>query len=115
MIRQILLTAVFLSATIASAAPTTRPAPIDAPRAYRGTDVVQPVSNTTIIAEAEEFAPASPGGWQALPWGANYYAATFANTFMSRKAFLGAPEQIKPGADASASITVNVPKPGRYL
>src|SRR5205085_314845 len=45
----------------------------------------------------------------------NYYAATFANTFMSRKAFLGAPEQVDAGADCVAQIDVSVPKAGRYL
>src|SRR5207237_5429135 len=37
---------------------------------------------------------------------------TFANTFLSRKAFLGAPEQIE---GAVASIMVRVPSAGRYL
>jgi hypothetical protein len=86
-----------------------------AAQAYRsGGQPVQPINDTTVIAEAEEFKPAGGGaaGWRAQPWGANYYAATFANTFLSRKAFLGAPEQ---AANATASITVNVPKAGRYL
>ena len=39
--------------------------------------------------EAEEFQPAGDA-WRARPWGENYYAATFANSFLSRKAFLGA-------------------------
>jgi len=93
---------------------------IKAAQAYRKpTQPVTPVSDTTVIAEAEEFrvdlraeATLKPIDWQAKPWGANYYAATFANSFLSRKAFLGAPEQ----ADgSSASITVQVPKAGRYL
>ncbi len=72
---------------------------------------VTPVSDTTIIAEAEEFHVVSPG-WQAKPWGANYFCATFANAFLSRKAFLGAPEQ---GKRTVAVIEVEVPKAGRYL
>ena len=44
--------------------------------------------------------------------GTNYYAATFANSFLSRKAFLGAPEQCETTA---ATIEVQVPKAGKYL
>src|SRR5688572_22892322 len=96
----------------ALAAPTTRPGPTDAPRAYRQSHPVAAVSDTTVIAEAEEFAPAAGSQWKSYPWGANYYAATFANSFLSRKAFLGAPEQVGAGG-STASITVNVPKAGR--
>jgi len=64
-----------------------------------------------IICEAEEFQIRSPG-WQAKRWGENYYAATFANTFLSRKAFLGAPEQ---GERSEAVIHVQIPAAGRYL
>jgi hypothetical protein len=75
--------------------------------------VNQPViaqGDGNIVCEAEEFAVTSPG-WQAKPWGTNYYAATFANSFLSRKAYLGAPEQ----ADRSvATIEVQVPKAGKY-
>ena len=57
------------------------------------------------ICEAEEFQPAGKNdpGWQAKRWGENYYAATFANSFLSRKAFLGAPEQ------CDATINLNSP------
>jgi len=68
------------------------------------------------ICEAEEFQvtapPAGKTGWAAKRWGENYYAATFANTFLSRKAFLGAPEQCD---DAAASINVDIKQAGRYL
>src|SRR5438552_18591209 len=47
-----------------------------------------------------------------MPWGENYFCATFANSFLSRKAFLGAPEQCDK---CTASISVRVPKAGRYL
>jgi len=64
-----------------------------------------------IVCEAEEFRVQSPG-WQAQNWGANYYAATLANTFLSRKAFLGTPAQCD---ETAATILVRVPAPGRYL
>src|SRR5438552_1810131 len=80
------------------------------PEAFR-TAPVQPISDTTIIAEAEEFQIVS-AGWKAKPFGTNYYAATFANSFLSRKAYLGAPEQCP---NCIAEITVNVPKAGKYL
>ena len=85
------------------------------PAAYRkGNQPVLPVSDTTILCEAEEFSPevAKPGGWKARPWGENYFVATFANSFLSRKGFLGAPEQC---AESTATIEVQVPKAGRYL
>ena len=68
------------------------------------------MTSGNLLVEAEEFQPGSDA-WQAKPWGENYYAATFANSFLSRKAFLGAGEQ----AIGKASIKVNVPKAGRYL
>src|SRR5438045_7684305 len=73
-------------------------------------------SDTPIIAEAEDFSvnpSAKPNaGWRAKPWGENYYCATFGNTFLSRKAFLGAPEQ---SSDSSAVMAVKIPKSGRYV
>jgi hypothetical protein len=86
--------------------------PVKAARSFR-TDkqAVEPASDTTVICEAEEFKVVSPG-WEAKAWGANYYVATFANSFLSRKAFLGAPEQC---ARAVATITARVPNAGRYL
>jgi hypothetical protein len=87
---------------------------VKAAQAYRGgNQAVLPLSDSTIVAEAEEFHVA-PGKdtWRALPWGANYYASTFANTFLSRKAFLSAPEE---SAGTNATIQVQVPKAGRYL
>src|SRR5262245_55149307 len=69
-------------------------------------------SDSVLIAEAEEFDIAEPG-WKSLPFGTNYYAATFANSFLSRKGYLGAPEQLeKP---ALAGIEVQIPKAGKYL
>jgi len=81
-------------------------------QAFRqGNQPVAPISKTTILAEAEEFQGGAPG-WRAQPWGANYYAATLANAFLSRKAFLGAPEQCQR---STAALEVEVPAAGRYL
>ena len=73
--------------------------------------VAQMAVGETLIIEAEEFAPANKA-WQRQKWGENYYCATFGNTFLSRKAFLGAPEQSDVG---TATHTVNIPEDGRYL
>ncbi|QDU96846.1 beta-galactosidase trimerization domain-containing protein [Lignipirellula cremea] len=66
------------------------------------------------VAEAEEFQPIAPQaeGWQAKPFGENYYAATFANCFLSRQAFLGAPAQCE---ESVATINVDIQEAGRYL
>ncbi|GIW94542.1 MAG: hypothetical protein KatS3mg110_2583 [Pirellulaceae bacterium] len=64
------------------------------------------------ICEAEEFQCSGPPGWQPKRFGENYYAATFANTFLSRKAFLGAPEQCEPSV---AELKVRIEQGGRYL
>src|SRR5688572_17547729 len=66
-----------------------------------------------LLLEAEAFnaAPTAPG-WTAKPWGTNYYTATFANTFLSRKAYLGAPAQTDR---AEARLDVTVPAAGKYL
>jgi len=65
-----------------------------------------------IVCEGVEFQPAPKGHWKAKPFGENYYAATFANSFLSRQAFLGAPENCD---ESTASIRIDVPKAGRYL
>ncbi len=102
----------FLGNSAGSAAP--HPA-----QAYRARgEAVAPAPDGNLYCEAEEFkvekpaGGADPAGWQSKPWGENYYAATFANTFLSRKAFLGAPENC---AETVASVTVSVPAAGRYL
>lgn len=78
---------------------------------FRGGRPVTPAPDGTMFCEAEEFAVEKPG-WQSRPWGENYYAGTFANTFLSRKAFLGAAAD---GEETAATITVNVADAGRYL
>ncbi|MCX5658730.1 MAG: hypothetical protein NTW19_03285 [Planctomycetota bacterium] len=88
---------------------------------YRGDAPVTAMPDGNIVAEAEEFqvkggdakpaAAGISGGWQARDWGENYYAATFANSFLSRKAFLQAPPQAKA---SEASIEVEIPAAGKY-
>jgi hypothetical protein len=103
----------FLLAALAAPAAGQQPDPVKAAQAFRtAKQPVAPVSDTTVIAEAEEFQPQDKGGWQAHAWGENYFCATFANSFLSRKAFLGAPEQCER---STAVITVEVPKAGKYL
>ena len=66
-----------------------------------------------LIAEAEDFTVVS-GDWQVVPFGRNYFASTFAITFLSRMACLGAPAQIAAGKEAVATQTVTVPRAGEY-
>lgn len=91
-----------------------------AAQSYRGGgQAVRPDSGGLIVCEAEEFHVEEEGAegtpercWQARDWGENYYAATLANTFLSRKAYLGAP----PVCEAcTATTTIQVDAPGRYL
>jgi len=74
-------------------------------------EAVQPAPDGTYFCEAEEFKVVKPG-WQALPWGENDHAATMAVTFLSRKAFLGAPAQCK---ETAATINVDIKEAGKYL
>ncbi|MEO2013923.1 MAG: beta-galactosidase trimerization domain-containing protein [Fuerstiella sp.] len=88
------------------------PARARAAQAYRAHgEAVTPAPDGTIFCEAEEFKIEQPG-WAAGYWGQNYYAATFANSFLSRQAFLGAPENCD---ETAASINVNVKVAGKYL
>jgi len=82
------------------------------PQAYRGNHPVQPAPDGNLYLEAEEFKPSRVNGWEAKQWGENYYAATFANSFLSRKGFLGAPEQAD---NAVATIQANIKEAGKYL
>jgi len=61
-----------------------------------------------LVAEAEDFTPKS-SGWKVVPYRENYYAGTFAVTFLSRMACLGAPEQLPGGTTAVAEQVVTVP------
>jgi len=66
-----------------------------------------------LFAEAEDFTIRSPG-WKVVPYRENYYAGTFAITFLSRMACLGAPEQIDPGKTAVAEQVVTIPYADAY-
>ena len=83
--------------------------PID-PESFRKDQPVEAMPDGNLLVEAEEFQSLKPG-WEARKWGENYYAATFANSFLSRKAYLGTGEQ----SECSATIKIRVPKDGRYL
>lgn len=66
-----------------------------------------------LFAEAEDFTPTSPG-WQVVPFRENYFACTFAVTFLSRMAALGAPEQLPAGQTAVAEQLVEIPYADTY-
>ncbi len=66
-----------------------------------------------LFAEAEDFEVKSPG-WRVMAFRDNYYASTFAVTFLSRMACLGAPEQIAEGKKAIAEKVVNIPYADTY-
>ena len=68
-------------------------------------------SEIPLIFEAEEF-QVVPGAWQRQAYGENYYVGTFANTFLSRKAFLSAPERCRRSL---ATFRAVIPKAGEYL
>jgi len=62
-----------------------------------------------LIVEAEDLKVRH--GWRVLPWRDNYFASTFAVSFLSRRACLAAEAQ----ADAVGSVAVDVPQDGEYL
>lgn len=69
-----------------------------------------------LFAEAEDFTAVSPksdgkSGWQPIPYRENYYASTFAVTFLSRLGCLSAAEQ----ATAVAEQKIDVPGDGSYF
>ncbi|MHC4883701.1 MAG: hypothetical protein ACYTGH_01305 [Planctomycetota bacterium] len=66
-----------------------------------------------LFAEAEDFTPVS-GHWKAKPYRDNYFASTFALTFLSRMGYLEAPEQVQPGEDSVAVQKVNLPRDGAF-
>ena len=63
-----------------------------------------------LFAEAEDFT-VERGEWRVVPWGENYYASTFAVTFLSRMACLGAPAQ---GQEAVATQQIEIPAASDY-
>lgn len=66
-----------------------------------------------LIAEAEDFTIVK-GPWKRVPYRENYYASTFAITFLSRMACLGAPEQVVKGQEAIATQAIDVPEAGDF-
>src|SRR3954451_9674940 len=66
-----------------------------------------------LLAEAEDFT-VEKGDWKVVPYRENYYASTFAVSFLSRMACLGAPEQVEAGREAVASQQVVIPSGGDY-
>ncbi len=66
-----------------------------------------------LFAEAEDFKTVKPG-WSVVPYRENYYASTFALTFLSRMACLGAPEQMEKGKEAVAEQVIVVPRAGEF-
>lgn len=92
----------FACSVVAETAPAQQP-----PRRETATaSAVEP-----LLIEAEAFQVNSPG-WQPRLWGTNYYAATFGDTFLSRKAYLAASSQ---GADTVATTEIQVTQAGRHL
>ena len=83
------------------------------PQSYRGETAAYPAPDGNHYLEAEEFKPTFRGnaGWEPKKWGENYYAASFANCFLSRQAFLGAAAQAQ---GASASMDVTLTESGKY-
>ncbi len=66
-----------------------------------------------LMAEAEDFAPKG-AGWEVVPYRENYFASTFAITFLSRMACLAAPEQVPDGQAAVAEQEVEIPYADEY-
>jgi len=100
-----------LPAQAAPPAPPAQDPVVEAQAFRRDGEPVRPVTDRMVIAEAEEFRVESPG-WRALPYGTNYFAGTLADCFLSRQAYLGAPEH---GPETAASIDVVIPETARYL
>ena len=61
-----------------------------------------------LIAEAEDFT-VKVDGWQVVPFRENYFASTFAISFLSRMGCLGAPEQLPANETAVAEQVVQIP------
>src|SRR6478672_438731 len=66
-----------------------------------------------LLAEAEDF-QVEQGPWKVVPFRENYYASTFAITFLSRMACLGAPPQADKDKPAIAAQKINLPAAGEF-
>jgi hypothetical protein len=73
--------------------------------------VLPPPPPGPLLFEAEDFTPEG-AGWSRGAWGENYFSGPFANTFLSRKAFLGA---ASGAGGAVARLTIRIPARGHYL
>ncbi|MCJ8331026.1 MAG: beta-galactosidase trimerization domain-containing protein [Lentisphaeria bacterium] len=65
-----------------------------------------------LIIEGEDFS--TDKGWAAMPYRDNYFASTFAITFLSRQGCLSAPAQLEKGKQAIATKTVTIPYDGAF-
>ncbi len=70
----------------------------------------EPPKPVRLIFEAEDFKPIE-GDWTVKEFGSNYFAATFAVSFLSRGRYLGAPEQ---GVASRAVRDIDVPRDGTF-
>ena len=77
------------------------------------TDPAQEKLPVRLFLEAEDFEVKSPG-WRVMPYRDNYFACTFAVTFLSRMGCLAAPEQLDEGKRAVAEKVVNIPYVDTY-
>jgi hypothetical protein len=66
-----------------------------------------------LFAEAEDFT-VEKGRWAVMPYRENYFASTFAVTFLSRMGCLAAPEQVPAGEPAVATQEVTLPCAADY-
>eukprot|EP01048_Picozoa_sp_COSAG05_P007084 COSAG05_NODE_488_length_9324_cov_10.796336_3_plen_243_part_00 len=76
------------------------------------------VAVQTIFLEAENATVPAGSCWKPQIWSENYYSCTFldifGSTFLSRKAFLGAPDRIPSTAACVATMTAEVTSPGLF-
>src|SRR5438270_7041375 len=66
-----------------------------------------------LLAEAEDFR-VEKGPWKVVPFRENYYASTFAISFLSRMGCLGAPAQVEKGKEAVAVQQITLPHAGDF-
>lgn len=69
----------------------------------------QSTKTQTLLLEAEDFS-VTRGEWKKIGLGENYYAATLANTFISRQKLLSAPEQ----GQGEVEFRAEIPASGEY-
>lgn len=62
-----------------------------------------PAQPLRLFAEAEDFT-VERGAWRVVPWRESLFASTFAITFLSRKACLGAPAEVQEPAVAVQAV-----------